>query len=316
MPSTTRGRRTSCAWAIGAVGWPRPSGLVPALAGPARAARSVKLADSDDHKGLGGRDPDHRRRLAQMPPALRAAATSAHAGEAGLASASSAAFVATQGPGGRRTARGPGRQASPTSSGPWSPALAALMDEAEHDVLGLHESFPKVHRLKLHSTNPIERLHADVKRRTNGRRHLSPAEAHIASARRRHRFSSRTTSGPSQGIHDAGSHRSRRAMVSQITLYPPWQPERPGPTRREPRRAQRSYTTCRDHESMTPELATLRLGHDLMVRQVGRRTMAPALRPRAPATIHYSCSMSVRRSGAVFPSPRQCPQCRRLRGSL
>ena len=27
---------------------------------------------------------------------------------------------------------------------------------------------------------------------------------------------------------------------------PPWQPERPGPTRREPRRAQRSYTTRRD----------------------------------------------------------------------
>ena len=27
---------------------------------------------------------------------------------------------------------------------------------------------------------------------------------------------------------------------------PPWQPERPGPTRREPRRAQRSYTTPRD----------------------------------------------------------------------
>ena len=32
---------------------------------------------------------------------------------------------------------------------------------------------------------------------------------------------------------------------------PPWQPERPGPTRREPRRAQRSYTTRRD---------TIRLG--------------------------------------------------------
>ena len=28
-------------------------------------------------------------------------------------------------------------------------------------------SFPKEHRQKLHSTNPIERLHAEVKRRTN-----------------------------------------------------------------------------------------------------------------------------------------------------
>ncbi len=34
-------------------------------------------------------------------------------------------------------------------------------------------------------------------------------------------------------------------MVSP-SRCPPWQPERPGPTRREPRRAQRSYTTPRD----------------------------------------------------------------------
>ncbi len=34
-------------------------------------------------------------------------------------------------------------------------------------------------------------------------------------------------------------------MVSP-SRCPPWQPERPGPTRREPRRAQRSYTTCQD----------------------------------------------------------------------
>ena len=40
------------------------------------------------------------------------------------------------------------------------------MDEAEHDVLA-YMSFPREHRQKLHSTNPIERLHAEVKRRTN-----------------------------------------------------------------------------------------------------------------------------------------------------
>ena len=39
------------------------------------------------------------------------------------------------------------------------------MDE-EHDVLA-YMTFPKEHRQKLHSTNPIERLHAEVKRRTN-----------------------------------------------------------------------------------------------------------------------------------------------------
>ena len=49
---------------------------------------------------------------------------------------------------------------------PKVPKLAALMDEAEHDVLA-YMSFPKEHRQKLHSTNPIERLHAEVKRRTN-----------------------------------------------------------------------------------------------------------------------------------------------------
>ena len=49
---------------------------------------------------------------------------------------------------------------------PKVPKLAALMDEAEHDVLA-YMSFPKEHRRKLHSTNPIERLHAEVKRRTN-----------------------------------------------------------------------------------------------------------------------------------------------------
>ena len=47
-----------------------------------------------------------------------------------------------------------------------APKLAALMDEAEHDVLA-YMTFPKEHRQKLHSTNPIERLHAETKRRTN-----------------------------------------------------------------------------------------------------------------------------------------------------
>src|SRR5205807_6839044 len=43
--------------------------------------------------------------------------------------------------------------------------LAALMDEAETDVLAFM-SFPKDHRLKIHSTNPLERLNGEVKRRT------------------------------------------------------------------------------------------------------------------------------------------------------
>src|SRR5438270_7203113 len=39
------------------------------------------------------------------------------------------------------------------------------MDEAENDVLA-YMSFPPVHRPKLHSTNPIERVNGEIKRRT------------------------------------------------------------------------------------------------------------------------------------------------------
>ncbi|MBB4526531.1 UNVERIFIED_ORG: transposase-like protein [Rhizobium sophorae] len=39
------------------------------------------------------------------------------------------------------------------------------MDDAEEDVLA-YMTFPKEHRAKLHSTNPIERLNGEIKRRT------------------------------------------------------------------------------------------------------------------------------------------------------
>ena len=48
---------------------------------------------------------------------------------------------------------------------PKVPKLATLMDEVEHDVLA-YMSFPAAHRPKLHSTNPIERLNGEIKRRT------------------------------------------------------------------------------------------------------------------------------------------------------
>jgi putative transposase len=48
---------------------------------------------------------------------------------------------------------------------PRVPKLAALMDEAETDVLA-YMTFPAAHRPKLHSTNPIERLIGEIKRRT------------------------------------------------------------------------------------------------------------------------------------------------------
>jgi transposase-like protein len=48
---------------------------------------------------------------------------------------------------------------------PKLPKLADLMDQAEPDVLA-YMSFPPQHRTKLHSTNPLERLNGEIKRRT------------------------------------------------------------------------------------------------------------------------------------------------------
>ncbi len=49
---------------------------------------------------------------------------------------------------------------------PKVPKLAMVMGDPEHDVLA-YMSFPKEHRAKLHSTNPIERLSGEIKRRTD-----------------------------------------------------------------------------------------------------------------------------------------------------
>ena len=49
---------------------------------------------------------------------------------------------------------------------PKLPKLAPLMDGAEEGVLACM-TFPQQHRTKLHSTNPIERLNGEIKRRTD-----------------------------------------------------------------------------------------------------------------------------------------------------
>jgi putative transposase len=48
---------------------------------------------------------------------------------------------------------------------PKLPKLAALLEEAEEDVLA-YMAFPKEHRAKIHSTNPLERVNGEIKRRT------------------------------------------------------------------------------------------------------------------------------------------------------
>jgi transposase-like protein len=49
---------------------------------------------------------------------------------------------------------------------PKAPKLAATMDDMEADVLA-YMGFPQAYRAKLHSTNPIERLNGEIKRRTD-----------------------------------------------------------------------------------------------------------------------------------------------------
>ena len=46
------------------------------------------------------------------------------------------------------------------------PKAAALMDEAEEDVLA-YFTYPAAHRVKLYSANTLERLDKEVKRRAN-----------------------------------------------------------------------------------------------------------------------------------------------------
>jgi transposase-like protein len=49
---------------------------------------------------------------------------------------------------------------------PRVPRLVTLMDDAEVDVLA-YMGFPVQHRAKLHSTNPLERLNGEIKRRSD-----------------------------------------------------------------------------------------------------------------------------------------------------
>lgn len=45
------------------------------------------------------------------------------------------------------------------------PQAAELLTASAEDILA-HMHFPREHRKRLHSTNPIERLHKEIKRRT------------------------------------------------------------------------------------------------------------------------------------------------------
>ena len=78
-----------------------------------------------------------------------------------VAAALRQAFLQADQEGARQTWRQVADQLRPR----W-PKLGTLMDESEHDVLA-YMAFPLQHRAKLHSTNPLERLNKEVKRRAD-----------------------------------------------------------------------------------------------------------------------------------------------------
>ena len=128
-----------------------------------RGLRGVKLVVSDAHEGLKAAITRvlsatwQRCRVHFMRNAL------AHAGKSGRRVVS--AFVATAfAQNDAEAAKQQWRRVADQLR-PKLPRLAALMDDAEPDVLA-YMGFPPQHRAKLHSTNPLERLNGEIKRRT------------------------------------------------------------------------------------------------------------------------------------------------------
>jgi putative transposase len=129
-----------------------------------RGLKGVKLVVSDAHEGLKGairrvlgatwqRCRVHwmRSALAHVPKGQQTV----------VAAALRQAFLQAD----RASAHQAWRQVADQLRPRW-PRLAALMDESEHDVLA-YLGFPAQHRVKLHSTNPLERLNKEVKRRAD-----------------------------------------------------------------------------------------------------------------------------------------------------
>lgn len=129
-----------------------------------RGLRGVKLVISDAHEGLKAAIAKtfgatwQRCRVHWMRNALARVPKAQHAM---ISAALRQAFHQTEAASASQT----WRHVADQLRGRW-PKLASLMDESEHDVLA-YMSFPAQHRVKLHSTNPLERLNKEVKRRAD-----------------------------------------------------------------------------------------------------------------------------------------------------
>jgi len=128
-----------------------------------RGLRGVKLVISDAHAGIKASVAKVMNATWQRCRVHFMRTVLAHAGRSGRRVVS--AFIATAfAQDDAEAARQQWRRVADQLR-PKVPKLAALMDEAEPDVLA-YMGFPAAHRVKLHSTNPLERLNGEIKRRT------------------------------------------------------------------------------------------------------------------------------------------------------
>jgi transposase-like protein len=129
-----------------------------------RGLSGVKLVISDAHEGLKAAIRRvlgatwQRCRVHWMRNALAHVSKSQ---QTMVAAALRQAFLQPDQPSARRVWRGMADQFRER----WA-RLADLLDESEHDVLA-YMGFPAQHRAKLHSTNPLERLNKEIKRRAD-----------------------------------------------------------------------------------------------------------------------------------------------------
>jgi putative transposase len=128
-----------------------------------RGLRGVKLVISDAHEGIKAAVARVFNATWQRCRVHFARNALAHAGRSGRRVVS--AFIATAFA--QETADAAKIQWRKVADQlrPTVPKLAALMDSAEEDVLA-YMSFSSQHRAKLHSTNPLERVNGEIKRRT------------------------------------------------------------------------------------------------------------------------------------------------------
>ena len=129
-----------------------------------RGLRGVKLVISDAHEGL---KAAIRRVMGASWQRCRvhwmrnAQAYVGRTQQSMVSAALRQAFIQPD----RATASQTLRHTADQLRGKW-PKLAAFIDESETDVLA-HMDFPAQHRTKIHSTNPIERVNKEVKRRAD-----------------------------------------------------------------------------------------------------------------------------------------------------